>query len=144
MGYLPLPGELDPLAAMGWWLDCRQPLAVPCVDWASSTMCAGRLASLDDSLLVNGPHGTREPALVEPVAASAIDVVLVPGLAFDSRGNRMGRGGGFYDRFLATLGPQVQLLGLCVGEQLVDEIPTEPHDRPVDLVIHPAGVIDAR
>jgi 5-formyltetrahydrofolate cyclo-ligase len=69
---------------------------------------------------------------------SAIELILVPGLAFDRRGNRLGMGGGYYDRFLdATTATRV---GLTYDEMLVDALPTEPHDARMDMVIAPSEV----
>ena len=70
----------------------------------------------------------------EPDAA-AIDLVVVPGVAFTASGHRLGQGGGWYDRFLLGLRPGVQRIGVCFRECLVDELPTEAHDITMDLVI---------
>jgi 5-formyltetrahydrofolate cyclo-ligase len=92
--------------------------------------------------LIAGPHGAREPRGGRP--APPPDLVLVPGLAFDSRGRRLGRGGGFYDRFLATLRPPVPLLcGVCFSCQIVPEVPAEPHDVRMDFVLSETGWITA-
>ncbi len=61
-----------------------------------------------------------------------IDLLLVPGVAFTLRGERMGHGRGYYDRALALPGPRPVTLGICFKEQLVPTLPLEPHDRPVD------------
>lgn len=66
-----------------------------------------------------------------------LDVVLVPGLAFDRNGHRLGRGAGFYDRFLKQLKPRTLLIGLAYDQQLLDDIPVEPHDFPLHLIITP-------
>jgi 5-formyltetrahydrofolate cyclo-ligase len=66
---------------------------------------------------------------------AAIDLVVVPGVAFTASGHRLGQGGGWYDRFLTGLRPGVQRIGVCFRECLVDEIPTEAHDITMDLVI---------
>jgi 5-formyltetrahydrofolate cyclo-ligase len=75
---------------------------------------------------------TSDGPLVTPM------VVLVPGLAFDRRGYRVGYGGGFYDRFLDAH-PHAQTLGMAYELQRVDRVPTEPHDRPVAGLITEAG-----
>lgn len=68
---------------------------------------------------------------------SAIDLVIVPGVAFDDAGNRMGRGRGYYDRFLSqhTLSKAYKL-GICYKQQMIENIPVEPHDIRMDEVIH--------
>ncbi len=87
-----------------------------------------------DTPLVVGAFGIPE-ATGEPIAAETIDVVLVPGLAFTPNGLRLGQGGGHFDRFLEHLPPEVVTIGVCFGEQIVDDLPIEPHDRPVDIVV---------
>lgn len=62
------------------------------------------------------------------------DLIVVPGMAFDANGHRLGRGRGYYDRFLA-LHPQVHTIGLCFDFQLLPEVPSEPHDRIIDEII---------
>ncbi|MFJ6725770.1 5-formyltetrahydrofolate cyclo-ligase [Streptomyces sp. NPDC091281] len=94
-------------------------------------------------------HGKRM-ALFEPVgerlgpdAVTEADVVLLPGLAVDARGMRLGRGGGSYDRVLARLaraGTDPSLVVLLYDAEVVEEIPAEPHDRPVRAVVTPSGV----
>lgn len=91
--------------------------------------------------LTPGALGILEPPLhlrVNPVRqarAEEIDLVLVPGLAFDRRGGRVGRGKGYYDRFLQRIAPSVPKVGLAFEWQLVDEIPVTPHDVRMDLVV---------
>lgn len=79
----------------------------------------------------------REPrALPEMlVQPSEVDLILVPGVAFTAGGLRCGRGGGFYDRLLANLPASACKVGVCFAEQVVEEVPMEAHDFPVDTVI---------
>lgn len=63
------------------------------------------------------------------------DLIIIPGMAFDKKGNRLGRGKGFYDRFL-VLHPHTPLMGLCYDFQYIDEIPTEDHDQRMTEIIH--------
>ncbi|MDO5582253.1 MAG: 5-formyltetrahydrofolate cyclo-ligase [Planctomycetia bacterium] len=72
-----------------------------------------------------------------------LDLILVPGLAFDPSGGRLGRGAGFYDRFLQKTREDVLLAGLAFDEQIVDSVPCEPHDRLMDLVLTPSRCIRA-
>ncbi|MCZ9338458.1 5-formyltetrahydrofolate cyclo-ligase, partial [Streptomyces sp. TRM76130] len=76
-------------------------------------------------------------------AVTEAGVVLLPGLAVDRRGTRLGRGGGSYDRVLERLeraGARPALVVLLYGGEVVDRVPREPHDRPVDAVVTPEGV----
>jgi 5-formyltetrahydrofolate cyclo-ligase len=81
---------------------------------------------------VDGPDLKVMPGEVDP---KELDVVVVPGLAFTPDGRRLGQGGGHYDRFVARLRPDCVTIGACFHEQLVVDLPTEPHDRGVDYVV---------
>lgn len=88
-----------------------------------------------DSLQL-GAYGIMEPVGAVMPPDAAIDVVLVPGMAFDAAGHRLGRGKGYYDRFLsALLIPRPLLLGVCFDFQKVDVVPTEACDVSVDKVV---------
>ncbi len=91
-----------------------------------------------DSLLP-GPRGLLEPG--EPPrgteAVARADAVLVPALAVDRAGNRLGRGGGSYDRVLARVGPLIPLIALIYDDELLDHVPAERHDVPVRAAVSP-------
>jgi 5,10-methenyltetrahydrofolate synthetase len=91
--------------------------------------------------LVPGPHGLLEPT--EPPrgtgAIEAADVVIVPSLAIDRTGMRLGRGGGSYDRALARVGPGILTVGLVYDSELLEEVPADPHDQRVRAVVSPTG-----
>ena len=89
--------------------------------------------------LVGGPHGLRQPAGV-PLGVDVVSdasLIIVPALAVSRSGMRLGRGGGFYDRVLARTTSAFTVALLHDGE-LIEEVPAEAHDRPVDAVITPA------
>ena len=86
-----------------------------------------------DSPLASGYRGIPEPIGGER-ADDPTALLLMPGLAFDPHGNRLGYGGGFYDRFLAQE-PKHPTVALCYGFQLLPQLTPEPHDLPVDAVI---------
>jgi 5-formyltetrahydrofolate cyclo-ligase len=93
--------------------------------------------------LVPGPRGLLEPGEPPrgPGAVARADVVLAPALAVDRAGNRLGRGGGSYDRALARVGPLVPLIALVYDAELLDRVPAEPHDVKVRAAVSPgAGV----
>ena len=93
--------------------------------------------------LVPGPRGLLEPGEPPrgPGAVARADAVLVPALAVDRAGNRLGRGGGSYDRALARLGPLVPLIALVYDDELIDHVPAERHDVPVRAAASPqAGI----
>jgi len=90
-----------------------------------------------DNDLVRSKFGYLEPKkeLVKPVKPEEIDLIILPGIAFDRRCYRISYGGGYYDRFLAELNFTVPTIGLVYDFQIVDIVPLEPHDMPVDYVI---------
>ncbi len=100
--------------------------------------------------LVPGPLGIREPtgSSVPSTAWREMSLLLLPGLSADADGNRLGQGGGFYDRFLADL-PDYAVGGplravVLFDDELVDAVPHEPHDQPVDAVVTPSRVVRLR
>jgi 5-formyltetrahydrofolate cyclo-ligase len=92
--------------------------------------------------LVPGPRGLLEPAEARRGvgAIARADAVLVPALAVDRSGNRLGRGGGSYDRALARVGALIPLIALLYDGELAGEVPAEPHDVPVRAVAQPGGI----
>jgi 5-formyltetrahydrofolate cyclo-ligase len=91
--------------------------------------------------LVSGPRGLQEPTEKPrgPDAITRADVVLVPALAVDRAGNRLGRGGGSYDRALARVGPLIPVIALLYDAELLGHLPAEPHDTPVRAAVRPGS-----
>jgi 5-formyltetrahydrofolate cyclo-ligase len=89
--------------------------------------------------MVAGPRGLLEPSEPPrgPQVVARADVVLAPALAVDAAGNRLGRGGGSYDRALARVGPLIPLIALLYDDELLDRVPVAPHDTPVRAVVRP-------
>lgn len=87
--------------------------------------------------LVRGPFGIEQPhpTASRPANADRLDLLLVPGVAFDKSGYRLGRGVGYYDRLLATLPPAIPRIGLAFRRQRVARLPRERHDQPVTTVL---------
>ena len=86
--------------------------------------------------MIPGPYGTREPNPTMPVPNLVyLDGILVPGMAFTEDGARLGRGGGFYDRLLEKIRPELPRIGIAFASQIVEELPLEPHDERVSRVI---------
>ena len=129
-GYLPYNQEVRTVSMLQKALDDGKRVAVP--------KCYGdemRFIYLEDlSQVESGYCGIPEPVADEPVADDPTALVLMPGLAFTERGDRMGYGGGFYDKFLAAE-PNHPTLALCYAFQMVEYIPTEEYDIPVDCVL---------
>lgn len=115
------------------WPDEKQ-IALPRVEAGEISMrWADRRASL-----APGKFGILEPPADAPAAGTAFDLILVPGVGFDRAGGRLGRGRGYYDRFLA--GASGFFVGVCFDDRLVPEVPLEPHDIRMDAVITPSGI----
>ena len=104
---------------------------VPITDTENTTLILSYIESMDD--LEKGTFGILEPTVIKTANESDIDAVLVPGLAFDKSGGRMGFGKGYYDRLLEKT--SATKIALCYEFQLSDKIPTEPHDVPMDIII---------
>lgn len=141
---LSLPDEIDTAPLIEALLAAGRVVAVPVLPTASpSSLLPVRLSSLSPASLTRGPFGVREPLAHAPVAPADISIIVLPGLAFDSQGARLGRGAGFFDRFLAHPDLRALLIGLCFDEQVAAHVPREPHDRDVHLVVTPRRVIRA-
>lgn len=82
------------------------------------------------------------PDATPPADPASIDVAIVPGLAFTPAGERLGQGGGWYDRVLAETRGDCVVIGVCFAAQLVEEVPVDEYDRPVDVVVTELGSID--
>lgn len=96
-----------------------------------------------DNLIPSGKFGIFEPIEAMKIAYKNINLVLVPGIAFDKEGHRIGFGFGYYDKFLRKV-PKAIKIGLCFDFQVVDKVPREEHDVPVDLIVTEERVIECR
>ena len=135
MIYLPMPREMDTTAlALTAWQDGKTVVA-PRVLWGQRHMVPLLCRSLNDKDLSPGRFGVREPLEGEPWPLEEIDLVVTPALAFDRRGHRLGRGGGFYDRFLASPLLKATACGLGFAEQVVDELPVADNDHRLDMLV---------
>lgn len=125
--YHSLPDELPTRRFLAKWKE-RKHFYLPRVNGVNLD-----ILPYDESKLELGSFHIEEPSGNDSVDAADIEMVVVPAVAYDARGNRLGRGKGFYDRFLAST-PAVKV-GVGYDFQLLDEIPAEPHDVPMDIVI---------
>lgn len=137
-GYLPIRSEIDPRPAMAE-ASARGPVAVPVI---ASEAAPLRFALWEPEMaLVPGPFGTLRPETPEFITP---EIIIVPLVAFDRRGGRLGYGGGFYDRTLEALrasGP-VHAAGFAYAAQEVEAVPLEPTDQPLDLIITERDVLE--
>jgi 5-formyltetrahydrofolate cyclo-ligase len=150
MVYVPIRSEIDPIFANQWAI---------CHDWRLAVGRATSRTSVLQPVAVDsadlGPDGWLRdrcetdawdmlvPRNHVPIRAASLTAVVVPGLVYDRRGHRLGRGAGVYDRFLATLPPNVLRIGLAPAALVVPELPTEPHDVAMHFVVTEHEVIAA-
>ncbi|MCK0149125.1 5-formyltetrahydrofolate cyclo-ligase [Marivita sp. S6314] len=137
-GYVPIRTEIDPLPAMAE-AAAYGPVAVPVIRAAGQPLVFSQWEP--DCAMVEGPFGAFVPAeerLITP------EVLIVPLVAFSRSGGRLGYGGGFYDRTLEGLRAQRPTLaiGFAFAAQEADDLPLEPTDQPLDMIVTERGVID--
>ncbi len=135
--YMAMPGELDPAPLVNRLIADGTRIALPVVV-AKGQPLVFRLWQPGDAM-ASGTWGIKEP-LPDKLDVSP-DIMLVPLLAFDARGGRLGYGGGFYDRTIGVLRAQgcVITVGLALQAQAVDAVPMGPHDQYLDWILTPAG-----
>lgn len=132
--YVALKNEVNTEALIDEALATGKRVVVPSVNSDNLEMYAITDRETD---LVAGPCGVLQPVAKEPgpFPKENIDLIIVPGVAFTKNGNRLGRGKGFYDRFLNTLPPRTKKIGLAYDIQIIENLPTTPQDFPVDAVV---------
>jgi 5-formyltetrahydrofolate cyclo-ligase len=140
--FAPLPEELDVWPLLELSLALGVTCALPFFDAAKKTYGARILNHLATEI-VTGKFGVREPAATcAEISLEKFDLVLVPGMAFDLAGNRLGRGRGFYDRLLVEASGVK--CGLGYDFQLLEKIPTESHDARVDFIFTPSRCVKSK
>lgn len=134
--YSPVRGEVATELIFSAGRKAGKTICYPRVD--GSRMAFFEVSDL--TTLQTGAFGLLEPQPGERVSVSGLELMIIPGLAFDRSGHRLGYGKGFYDRELHAVGFSGALVGLCYGFQLVDRLPTEPHDVPMDYLSTEQGL----
>ena len=137
-GYMPIRTEINPIAAMAE-AAAHGPVSVPVIQDAGMPLKFSRWEP--DGALKDGPFGAKVPVVddyFEP------EILIVPLVAFDARGGRLGYGGGFYDRTLELLRAKRATLaiGFAFGAQEADDLPLEDTDQPLDMMVTEAGIRD--
>jgi 5-formyltetrahydrofolate cyclo-ligase len=134
--FVPFRSEVRTEEAIRSALRSGRTAVVPKSDVRNRRLVLSAVENLEKDL-APGAYGIPEPRpdRLRPVEAGAVELVMMPGSAFDSRGNRIGYGGGYYDAFVDTLRPGVPLVAVAFDLQIVPEVPTEEHDRPVDVIV---------
>jgi 5-formyltetrahydrofolate cyclo-ligase len=140
--FFPLTSEPDVAPLLAAALADGKLLALPRFNAAAQRYEAVQVCELTRELVV-GPFQVREPAAICPVVPlNRLDLALVPGLGFDARGHRLGRGKGHYDRLLAGFGGRK--IGVAFDFQIMAEVPCEAHDIVLDDIVTPARWIAAK
>ncbi len=137
VGFLPDEREPDVEAVLRALAGAGRAVAVPRVGWETRAMSARVVPDWNNlgAWIETRRHGVREPVeACEPLDLAEAQLLLVPGVAFDRIGGRLGRGGGFYDRFLARAPEGAAVVGACFAAQVVERVPTGGHDRPVSVL----------
>jgi len=129
MLYASLPDEVQTLDFIEAWRH-KKTIILPTV--VGDDIIPVKLA--DDTIFAEGDFHIPEPQ--NNPYTGEFDLIVVPGMAFDKKGHRLGRGRGYYDRFLAKHS-HTHTIGICFDFQLVPEVPAEPHDHPVNEVLTP-------
>jgi 5-formyltetrahydrofolate cyclo-ligase len=142
MWYVGCKSEVRTVDFIAEGLSRHQRIVVPyCTQDAEGQKILGLWLLDDINELVRGTWGILEPPQDrwqehrKQVSPNQLDVIIVPGVAFDDRGGRLGNGAGYYDRLLSHLTSATVLIGICFQSQIVDEVQMEPHDVYMDWVI---------
>jgi 5-formyltetrahydrofolate cyclo-ligase len=117
-------------------------VVLPAFDNENHQMKLLKIDTLDNSL-IKGPRGVKEPDpnQCKLVPIDRIDIAIIPGIALDEKGGRIGTGEGYYDRFIPKLPVTTRKVALAFEDQIVPHIPTESHDKYVDIIITDKRII---
>jgi 5-formyltetrahydrofolate cyclo-ligase len=143
--YVSFRSEVETLELIKGCINLGIRVAVPLVD--ASAVCMIPLLIKDPERdLVPGYYNIPEPDPKKslPLNAGEIDAAVIPGSVFDIHGGRLGYGGGYYDRFLVNDAPQAKRIGLAYELQVVDKVPVEPHDQPLDILVTEKRIVNIR
>ncbi len=134
MMYLSLPHEVDTSEVVLYAWQLGKTVVVPKISWQQRHMIPVQISSLETGFSTE-VAGLRNPVTGVPMPIEEIDLVVAPALGFDRKGNRLGRGASFYDRFFANEQLKAARCGFAFTEQLVDSVPVEERDEPVDFLV---------
>ena len=139
MAFLSLPNEIETAQFILYAWQHNKTIAAPKVSWQQRHMIPVEINSLESGIATDA-GGLRNPITGVPVPMEYIDLVITPGLAYDKRGYRLGRGGSYYDRFFLNKSLKAKRCGFGFAEQVFDEVPTVEHDLPIDMLVTENGV----
>ncbi len=141
--FISFRSEVDTVPMIRRALEENRIVCVPCTDSGNKAMVASRIFDLENDLQ-QGNYDILEPKgnCLRPRPETDIDVVLMPGVAFDLAGGRLGYGGGYYDRFLEKCGPRCTLIAVAFEIQLIDHVPCADHDARIHKIVTEKRIID--
>jgi 5-formyltetrahydrofolate cyclo-ligase len=134
MAYVPLAAEVDVKPLLEKFVKDGKTVVLPALTGEAGRMDAHEVKNLEKDL-APGRFGLMQPAEGIPIDPRLIDLILVPAVAFDLHGRRLGRGGGYYDRFLAGRATNAFACGVAFDCQVQDVVPVRDHDHPVHMVV---------
>lgn len=133
--YHAIPGEVQTASLIEKWYLNKQ-LLLPLIE--GNDLLLFPYTGINS--VKNGIFGILEPIKTETaISENTTDLIIIPGVAFDRQLNRLGRGRGYYDRLLASV--HAPKIGICYDFQLIEQIPTEPFDRKMDMIITEKEII---
>ncbi|MHC4429114.1 MAG: 5-formyltetrahydrofolate cyclo-ligase [Planctomycetota bacterium] len=135
MLYMPVANEVDLTSAALRCFRMGKTVCVPRVDWKRKDLDPVEVTSFDDEVMDTDENGERTPRSGAPLLPTMVDLVVVPGLAFDPLGHRLSRGVGYYDRFLGRLRRSATTVGLAFEVQIIESVPANEWDMSVDIVV---------
>jgi len=136
--YLSFGGEVETFRMVDKAVSMGKKVAVPVINTKTKMLIASLFVDCKSQLEI-GPYGIYQPKreCIRKIPLSSIDLIIVPAVAFDAKGNRLGRGKGYYDRFLCCLPKKIPTVGLAFSFQVLNRIPSiESHDCPVDRILY--------
>lgn len=143
MLYLAMPDEPHLDKVISHALSAGKTICVPHMRETRGLMDAAIIANLDDLVVGQFNLLTPNPATLKLLDPSELDLIIVPGVAFDKDGRRLGMGAGYYDRFLPQAS-KAELIGAAWAAQILEKVPTDDHDRPVNYLLTEEGIFTRR
>ncbi len=137
MMYISAYKEPETLPIIERLLEQGKRVIVPVSSTETNTIVPTYIESLSE--LTKGAYGIPEPSIIRPVKKEDIEVIVIPGIAFDMHRNRLGFGKGYYDKFLEDM--NAKKIALCYDFQIVDDLPADDHDIPMDLILTEEGEV---
>ncbi|MBI1976250.1 MAG: 5-formyltetrahydrofolate cyclo-ligase [Candidatus Omnitrophica bacterium] len=146
--YISMEHEVETIRLMEEGLAAGKRIVVPVILEEGKKSCSFSISEIRDCLkeFEIGPFGIRQPKpqFLQLVDPEVLEMAVIPGVAFGRDGHRLGHGKGYFDRFLRQLSPDCLKVGIGFDFQLLPELPNEPHDIPLDVIITDLEVLQIK